>query len=56
MRELTFIRAGHLEWRDRPDPVLQYLPTRWCDRSWLAAATVTPCRSTGRSPARCRLG
>lgn len=22
MRELTFIRAGHLEWRDRPDPVL----------------------------------
>jgi threonine dehydrogenase-like Zn-dependent dehydrogenase len=22
MRELTFIRSGHLEWRDRPDPVL----------------------------------
>ncbi|MET8779580.1 alcohol dehydrogenase catalytic domain-containing protein [Nocardia sp. NPDC004654] len=23
MRELQFIRAGHLEWRDRPDPVLE---------------------------------
>jgi threonine dehydrogenase-like Zn-dependent dehydrogenase len=22
MRELTFVRTGHLEWRDRPDPVL----------------------------------
>jgi alcohol dehydrogenase len=22
MRELTFVRQGHLEWRDRPDPVL----------------------------------
>jgi len=22
MRELNFIRAGHLEWRDRPDPTL----------------------------------
>ena len=22
MRELTFIRSGHLEWRERPDPVL----------------------------------
>ncbi|GAF46492.1 zinc-dependent alcohol dehydrogenase [Rhodococcus wratislaviensis] len=23
MRELTFLRAGHLEWRDRPEPSLQ---------------------------------
>ena len=22
MRELTFVRSGHLEWRERPDPVL----------------------------------
>ncbi len=36
MRELTFVRRGRLEWRDRPDPVLQ-LPTDALVRPFVAA-------------------
>ena len=36
MRELTFLRTGHLEWRDRPDPTLE-TPTDALVRPFVAS-------------------
>jgi alcohol dehydrogenase len=51
VRELTFVRTGHLEWRDRPDPVLSD-PTDVLVRPFVAGRCDGDCLPLHRSVSR----